>query len=142
MPGNTLLSLLRQGASAWNEWRAAHAEARADLSNMALYGLDLVGVNLAGANLHKADLRGTVLTGATLAGADLSSANFFRAVLVDADLSGANLVGAQFLSCTQLVTAKNWQSAIRDRELACGAPIPRMPDEQEQVAAAGTRPGL
>ena len=128
MPRNTLLSLLRQGASTWNEWRAAHAGERVDLSNLALYGLDLVGVNLAGANLHKADLRGTNLTGATLAGADLSSATFFRAVIVDADLYEANLVGAQFLNCTQLVAAKNWQSAVRDRELACGGPIPRMPE--------------
>ena len=128
MPSNTLLSLLRQGASAWNEWRATNAGVRAYASGMPLYGLDLVGVDLAGANLHKADLRGTNLTGATLAGAELSSANFFRAVLVDADLSGANLVGARFLSCTQLTAAKNWQLAIRDRELACGAPIPRAPE--------------
>jgi uncharacterized protein YjbI with pentapeptide repeats len=127
MPVKTLVASLRQGVSAWNEWRSANPDARPDLSSAGLYGLDLTGADLAGANLHKTDLRGTMLSGATLVGADLSGANFFRAILDGADLSGANLVGAQFLTCMQLTAAKNWQSAYRDTELGCGASVPRMP---------------
>jgi len=121
------LALLKQGAEAWNEWRAAHAGARADLSGAGLRGLDLAGVDLAGADLRRADLRGTDFSGASLNGADLAGANFFKAVLAGADLSGANLVGAQFLNCAQLVTARSWQSACRDADLACGASLPPLP---------------
>lgn len=118
------LEVLKEGVSAWNEWRARHAETRPELSNARLYGLDLVSVNLAGADLRKADLRGTNLSGAVLSGANLEGANFFRTVLDGADLSSANLIGAQFLSSVQLATARNWQSAYRDLDLAGGAPIP------------------
>jgi hypothetical protein len=51
-------------------------------------------------------------------------------VLDRADLSGAFLNGAQFLNCAQLIVTRNWQSAFRDDELACGAAIPdRKPSE-------------
>jgi uncharacterized protein YjbI with pentapeptide repeats len=70
------------------------------------------------------------LSGANLSGAHLDGANFFKAVLDGADLAGAFLNGAQFLNCAQLVITRNWQSAFRDDELACGAPIPgRKPSE-------------
>jgi uncharacterized protein YjbI with pentapeptide repeats len=118
------LALLKHGVNGWNEWRNAHAETRPELSNASLCGLDLANANLAGADLRKADLRGANLNGATLSGANLEGADFFKAVLDGADLAGANLVGARFLSCPQLVATRNWQSAFRDAELACGAPIP------------------
>ena len=124
MADKTQLALLKSDVSAWNGWRATHAELRPDLSEAHLYGLDLIGVNLADADLRKADLRGTNLSGAILTGAHLEGADCFRAVLDGADLGGANLVGARFLSCLQLVAAVNWQSAYRDLDLACGAPIP------------------
>jgi len=127
MPGNTHVAMLRQGVSAWNEWRAANVATRPDVSNAGLYGLDLAEADLSGVDLHKADLRGTILSGAKLIGANLEGANFFRAVLDGADLSGANLIGAQSLTCMQLVAAKNWQSAYRDSSLACEAPIPQIP---------------
>jgi uncharacterized protein YjbI with pentapeptide repeats len=122
------VAMLKQGTSAWNEWRATHALTRLDLANARLCGLDLVEANLAGADLRNADLRGTVLSRANLVDANLAGADFFKAVLDGADLSGANLVGAQFLICPQLVAARNWQSALRDLDLACGAPIPRSHD--------------
>ena len=62
-----------------------------------------------------------------LAGAHLEGANLFKAVLDGADLAGAFLHGAQFLNCAQLVVTRNWQSAFRDDELACGAAIPADP---------------
>jgi uncharacterized protein YjbI with pentapeptide repeats len=127
MADKTILALLRRGVSGWNDWRATHPDTRPDLSHAGLYGLDLANANLAGADLRKADLRGANLAGATLARADLAGADFFKATLDGADLSGANLAGARFLTCPQLVAARNWQSSLRDPELACGAPIPPIP---------------
>ena len=73
-------------------------------------------------------MRGTVLSGATLTDANLAGANFFKSVLDAADLAGANLIGARFLNCAQLETTRNWQSAFRDPDLACGAAVPRIAD--------------
>ncbi|MFI5000355.1 MAG: pentapeptide repeat-containing protein [Reyranellales bacterium] len=124
MPDKIHLAMLKSGASAWSVWRTAHADVRPELSGAHLHGLDLVGVNLTGADLRMADLRGTDLSNAVLIGADLEGANFFRAVLNRTDLAGCNLIGAQFLQCAQLMAARNWQSAFRDMNLACGAAIP------------------
>jgi len=121
------LAALKQGAAAWNAWRAAHPDARPDFAHAGLRGLDLAGANLAGADLSNADLRGTILNGASLIGADLAGANCFKAVLDGADLAGARLSGAKFLTCAQIVAARNWQTAARDAELACGAPLPPTP---------------
>jgi uncharacterized protein YjbI with pentapeptide repeats len=120
----THLALLKHGVSGWNEWRMAHADIKPALAGAGLCGLDLANANLAGADLRKADLRGASLNGATLVGADLEGADFFKAALDGADLAGANLIGARSLNCWQIETARNWQSAFRDAELACGAPIP------------------
>jgi uncharacterized protein YjbI with pentapeptide repeats len=122
----THLAMLKQGAEAWNAWRAAHANVRPDLSGAVLRSLDLAKVDLAGADLRRADLRGTDFSGAALTGADLAGANFFKAVLAGADLCDANLVGGRFLNCPQLLAARNWPSACRDADLACGAPLPPM----------------
>jgi uncharacterized protein YjbI with pentapeptide repeats len=124
MADKTHVALLKQGVEAWNRWRAQNIGTRPDLSSAHLYGLDLIEVDLAGADLRYADLRGAVLSSAQLVGADLSGADFFRTILDGADLSGANLHGARFLGCPQLVAARNWQSCLRDPELACGAPLP------------------
>lgn len=127
MAAEAHLAVLKQGVGAWNEWRTTHADTRTDLSNVSLRGLNLAKVDLTGADLRNTDLRGTVLSDATLIGTNLMSANFFKAALDGADLSGANLIGAQFLNCAQLMTTRNWQSAFRDSDLACGAPIPPIP---------------
>ena len=124
MVDKTQEAVLTSGVDGWNDWRTAHVEARPDLSGAHLCGVDMVGANLTAADLRKADLRGANLSDAALAGADLEGANFFRTILDRADLAGANLVGAQFLRSEQLKTSQNWQSAYRDLELACGAPIP------------------
>ena len=95
-----------------------------DLSRASLRGLDLSRFNLSRVDLRDADLRGTSLRGANLSGARLEGANLFKAVFDSADLAGAFLNGIQFLNCAQLVTARYWQSALRDEALACGAAIP------------------
>jgi len=115
--------LLRRGAGAWNSWRAERNETP-DLSQAGLRGLDLSGYDLSRADLRGADFRGTSLSQANLSGANLERANLFKATLDGADLAGACLNGAQFLNCAQLVVTRNWESAFRDEELACGASIP------------------
>src|SRR6201984_23321 len=123
------VAMLGRGAAAWNAWRAEKDEAP-DLSRAGLRGLDLSGFDLSRADLRGADLRGTNLSGANLSVAHLEAANFFKAVLDGADLAGAFLKGAQFLNCAQLIVTRNWQSALRDETLGCGASIPEgMPSE-------------
>ncbi len=118
------VALLRQGAGAWNAWRARQPEAALDLSQGALRGLALEGADLSGADLRDADLRGADLGNAILLGARLEGANLFKAIIDGADLTEADLRGVRFLQCPQLEAAHNWQSATRDEDLACGAAIP------------------
>ena len=127
MPNDEHVAVLRRGAAAWNAWRAENREAP-DLSQAGLRGLDLSGYDLSRADLRGADLRGTNFSGANLSGARLEGANLFKAVLDGADLAGAFLYGAQFLNCAQLGVTRNWQSALRDDALACGAAIPDRPN--------------
>src|ERR1700751_4498182 len=122
------LSVLKQGAAAWNAGPAGHGDTPAGLANASLRGVALAKANLAGADCRKADLRDTILSGATLTDANLAGANFFKSVLDGADLAGANLIGAQFLNCAQLKTTRNWRFAFRDPDLACGAPVPMVAD--------------
>ncbi len=124
MANNEQIDLLKRGTQAWNAWRAERSEATVDLSDGALRGLDLEGADLSGADLRRADLRGANLSGADLAATQLEGANFFKAVIDGADLNEADLRGVQFLQCPQLESARNWQSAYRDQDLACGAAIP------------------
>ena len=125
MANETQVDLLKRSPQTWNVWRSEHPDAAVDLSGGPLRGLDLSGLDLSGADLTGADLRGTVLSGANLAGAGLQGANLFKATLDGADLDDADLTGTGFLHCAQLQSARNWQSARRDEDLACGAAIPR-----------------
>ena len=129
MPNDDHVAMLGRGAAVRNEWRAKHDDAP-DLSGAGLRGLDLSGFDLSRADLRDADLRGVNLSGANLSCTHLEGANLFKAVLDGANLAEAFLAGAQFLNCAQLIVTRNWQSAVRDDTLACGASIPdRMPSE-------------
>lgn len=77
------LRILKQGVTAWNEWRKQNAEIQPDLNEAHLAGADLSGAILWKAQLQGANLSGANLSKAKLAGADLEEANF----------SGANLEG-------------------------------------------------
>jgi uncharacterized protein YjbI with pentapeptide repeats len=107
-----LIWFMAAGRKTWKAVTAAQIAANSGRSGIALI------------KLRGADLRGTNLSQAKLSGVHLEGANLFKAVLDGADLTGAFLYGAQFLNCAQLVVARNWESAFRDEELACGAAIP------------------
>ncbi len=124
MANNEQIDLVKQGARAWNAWRAEQTEASVDLSGGALRGLGLEGADLSGADLRDADPRGANLSGANLTAARLAGANLFKAIIDGADLNEADLRGVQFLQSPQLETAHNWQSGCRDEGLACGTAIP------------------
>jgi hypothetical protein len=105
-----------------------------DLSDLSmrfarLKGSKLVRVSLARSDLFNADFTNSCLVEADLSDASFSEAEFSGALVSRADFSGADLRnadlrGAKELTCEQLGSAKNWQSAYRDEALACGAPIP------------------
>ncbi len=124
MANDEQMDLLKHGTQAWNAWRTKQTETTIDLSGGALRGLGLEGADLSGADLRDADLRGANLSGANLTAARLEGANLFKAIVDGADLNEADLRGVRFLQCPQLESAHNWQSAYRDQDLACGAPIP------------------
>ncbi|MEC9005319.1 MAG: pentapeptide repeat-containing protein, partial [Nitrospirota bacterium] len=94
------LSFLKQGASAWNQFRKEHPSIYPDLSGANLAGWDLAGLDLSGANLtdvnlSQANLSKTLLMGANLAEANLLEANLAYAILKLANLNeidGANII--------------------------------------------------
>ena len=128
----------REGARAWNAWRAefpgimpdlrdfvpslgekqlgpAHG-GPIDLSDSLLNGANLHGATLLEARLGNADLRLANLTMALLAGADLSYANLGGAVFDHADLADASLRGA-ILDGARLELAQNLTQAQIDAAL-------------------------
>jgi uncharacterized protein YjbI with pentapeptide repeats len=89
-----LVTRLRQGVSAWNEWRSNNQRRNLHLCGAKLTNARLRYADLTRANLAEADLSGTDLTGAILCGVNLTSANLSGANLTAADLRGANLTRA------------------------------------------------
>jgi hypothetical protein len=90
-----LVSILTQGAAAWNQWRQAHPAVRVDLRQASLERTALAGAELSGAVLAEACLDFADLTGANLSGADLTGARLASARLAGARLTLANLEGAR-----------------------------------------------
>ena len=135
MDDSVHLAKLREGARAWNAWRAAYPGITPDLRGIApslgekqlgaAHGgpIDLDDALLNNANLHSAtlidarlanaDLRQANLAMALLAGADLSFANLSGAILDHADLTGVSLQGA-LLEGARLDLARNLTQAQID----------------------------
>ncbi|MEL6159713.1 MAG: pentapeptide repeat-containing protein [Cyanobacteria bacterium J06554_11] len=90
------LSLVEQGAVAWNQWRIHHADIQPNLSRAYLYGADLRGYNLSNVNLERACLIGANLAQANLSGARLRAAYASSAIFREADLSRADLQQGSF----------------------------------------------
>lgn len=99
-----------------------------------LAGANLLSAKLAGSTLNGAILKETILQETNLEYADLVNAKFQGAFMLDADLSDANLAGANLkgviqLTCDQLQKAHNWEESYRDKDMACGAKIPKFTNE-------------
>jgi uncharacterized protein YjbI with pentapeptide repeats len=119
------VSILKQGADAWNEWIDRQLESDINFTpNLA--GADLREATLGGADLANADLSEANLSSADLKDADLSSAGILRADLSDADLNGADLNRANLtsanleradLSVADLAGAQLQHASIKDANL-------------------------
>ena len=132
------LAKFREGAKAWNAWRAEYPGITPDLrdlvpnlgekqlgpahggpinlSDALLNGANLHSATLIEARLDNADLRQANLAMALLAGADLSFANISGAVFDHADLGNASLQGA-ILDGARLDQARNLTQAQVDAAL-------------------------
>ncbi|QHJ11331.1 Secreted effector protein PipB2 [Paraglaciecola mesophila] len=102
--------------------------ARSDLSHARFDGSEIFrtsfaqaymkGVNFTASKLYSVNFEGAILTDANLQGAAL-----FQTRFDDADIRGADLTGVSFLNCERLTKAKNWQYALRDKNLTCDVKI-------------------
>ncbi len=124
------LTVLKQGAHAWNAWPGIAGQepdltgarlAGAQLEDVDLAGAALDGADLAGANLRFADLSRASLQGAELAGCDLTGADLPAADLYGADLTGARLAGADLelaiLAEARLPRADLREAVLEDADL-------------------------
>ena len=112
MADQSQLSLLKQGAKAWNEWRHEHLLDRADLREADLSEAFLRRADLSEANLRKADLSWATLRLADLSKADLFEANLSSVVLDGVDFEratvGSTLFGSVNLSsCSRLESVEH-----------------------------------
>jgi hypothetical protein len=148
------LAKFREGARAWNAWRAKHRGITPDLREFTPHlgekqlgpahggPIDLTDAMLNGANLHSAtliearlgnaDLRQANLSMALLAGADLCFADLSHAILDNADMGNACLCGA-VLEGAKLDLARNLtQGQIEE---AHGDASTRLPADLQLPAA-------
>jgi uncharacterized protein YjbI with pentapeptide repeats len=79
MTNDEYVALLKQGVTAWSEWRDKNPY----FPSPNLREADFSMADLRGANLIKADLSGANLNQARLNGADLSGAKFWQTVFGD-----------------------------------------------------------
>jgi uncharacterized protein YjbI with pentapeptide repeats len=84
---------LREGVTAWNQWRKEDRDAAPDLREA-----DLSGIIFDGADFHRADLYGVNLSHRDLSTTNLLMANLNRADLTGADLNHVDLTAAWFMS--------------------------------------------
>jgi hypothetical protein len=90
------LTLLKQGAKAWNEWLRERRKDRVEVREADLHGVTLLRADLSDATLIDAELRGVDLSEVDLRRVNLSQANLIEANLTKANLMGANLRKANF----------------------------------------------
>jgi uncharacterized protein YjbI with pentapeptide repeats len=123
------LSLIKQGVEGWNKWRSEYPEISPDLSEAALQGADLRGINLKDARLEKVNLTGANMGSlevepgsndlilSDLRGADLRDADLNEVDLMGANLSKANLHGSNLIDSE--VSLANFNEAnLSDADLS------------------------
>lgn len=100
MANQEQLSILKQGADIWNEWRQENSSAMIDLYQANLGDADLTHADLTDANLAKAYLRGAHFIATSLSGANLSNAHLMNAEFDDVEMNNADLTGADLSKTT------------------------------------------
>ena len=88
---------LREGAEAWNRYRA-ESGALPDLDEADLSGIAIPGADLRGGLMFRTNLRGTDLSRAKLGDANVVEADLSDAKLIDADLVRCKCMKSNFLS--------------------------------------------
>ena len=116
MANRQQLSILKQGALPWNEWRKKNPDVRPDFQEASLTGANLRGANLSGANLGGAELASADLQEANLLGATLVEANIHEANLHKTDLGFADLTFAH-LSNANLTSSRLWKADLTAAKL-------------------------
>jgi len=115
------LAKLKEGVSAWNQWRAGNPRlggpdfSDADLSGAILIGMNFLGANftrakLSGANLGVSNLTMACMIDADLTKASLLWANLHRSVLCGADLEEAEIGSTSFSDVFCLSCARGLES--------------------------------
>jgi Pentapeptide repeats (8 copies) len=144
MANDENVALLKQGVTAWNEWRLKNPGTHPNLRRADLSGVDLSMAHLRGADLSKANLSGADLTGANLTGANLSGASLIEAALNKADLIGADLTTATLvrarLSATMMTGVYGtsvWDVETDDRTKQTGLIV--TPDDQPAIRLTTSR---
>ena len=82
----------------------------------------LISADFRGARLGNADFTDADLTQTEFAYADLRGASFSGKSIVGMSVRKADMRGVNGLSCEELKSMNDWQSACRDSQLECGAP--------------------
>ena len=116
MANKQQLSILKQGALPWNEWRKKNPGVQPDLREASLAGASLRGANLSEANLEGAELAAIDLQEANLLGATAVEANLYEANLHKADLGFADLTFA-YLDNANLTSARLWKADLTAAKL-------------------------
>lgn len=117
MTNEEILTLLKQGVEAWNEWRKKNPDVKLDLSQANLSQADLSLVNLSQADLSLVNFSQANLSLANLSQANLRWIDLSRANLRWADLSQANLSLAN-LSLSNLNQANLSEANLRWADLS------------------------
>src|SRR6476620_8327467 len=121
MPNSQHVTILKEGARAWNAWRRQNPSLEPQLGNLKLpVGQRQFGSAQGGPiDLSQADLFAAALDHATLIEADLSGAYLVKATLSHARLNAANLAGAN-LSAARLDHA-DLKNACLEEAMLSGA---------------------
>ena len=112
------IRILKQGVTAWNEWRQTHPDivpdlreakfgafrmegydlSHCDMRNMRIDSCFLGNLNLSSANLQGVGINNTVLSNINLTDADMSRINIRGSILNGVNMDGADLREAVFVS--------------------------------------------
>lgn len=104
------------------KWRSSHFLSHAylknaNLNNVHLEGMDLIGANLEGATLHNAHLESVLMHGTNLKKASAGKAHFENASLQDADMRGADIYLSHFEGAN--LSEAHLESALLENIITC-----------------------